>query len=290
MKKSWKRMLPLLISLGLLVVLAGSVYAALLSTNVLSAWDWTTFRFENGNLRIIFDGDWEPFVHQLDFNTNTSTNQFPRDYPPLGSAPVYWACPTPPTSTIYAGIDEISLYHTDNAPVGGQGFQATRNWGLVYCDRDGDGDYDNDDLSIFPPTAWTPAPECYFNVLYSDIVVPCSTGNCQDEIYSAFYINCDQDCDQVVDQPIPGGGYCLYWEAQKPDCSPPAWSGNFQARLSGIAGGGDKTINFSIDCPTAVGVNSFGASMALPALAVVLPVGAGGAGLLVWRARRRKRQ
>ena len=87
------------------------------------------------------------------------------------------------------------------------------------------------------------------------------------------------------------GGYCLYWEAQKPDCNtPPNWSGNFQARLSGIAGGGDKTINFSIDCPTAVGVSSFGASMALPALAVVLPVGVGGAGLLVWRARRRKRQ
>lgn len=289
----------LLILVGLMLFAAGNANAALLSTNVLSAWDYSTFKYENGNARIIFDGDWVPFMHQIDFNTNTSTNQFPRDYSPLDTVLQYQACtPLSPTSSIYAGIDEISLYHTDNAPAGAPGFQSTQNWQLVKCDRDNDGDYDVDDLSVFPETSVVPAPApaCSFTMLYQDVVVGCTTGNCQDEIYSAFMLNCDLNCDQDLavggDDPagemaIPGGGWCVYWEAQKPTCGALTWGGNFQARLSGIAGGGDKTINFSIDCPTAVEVSSFGVTSSSPIMLGVLALGFGGVALLYWHSRRK---
>jgi hypothetical protein len=126
-------------------------------------------------------------------------------------------------------------------------------------------------------------------VTSSDVVTPCATGNCTDEIVTTFKLSMDLDCDGTIDSPFaPAGGLCMYWAASKPASSPPVWSGNLQVRVND--GGGDKTLNFNeLRGPNTVGLQRFGgASAAVNSPAVVL--GAlllGLTGLaLAWRSAR----
>ena len=104
-----------------------------------------------------------------------------------------------------------------------------------------------------------------------DVVTPCTTGNCTDEIVTTFKLSMDLDCDGTIDPPFaPAGGLCMYWAASKPPSTPPFWSGNLQVRVND--GGGDKTLSFNdLRGPNAVSMQSFtGSSAAVNPLAVVL--------------------
>lgn len=152
---------------------------------------------------------------------------------------------------------EYGLYHTHNIPLGAEGFQETRNWKLVDCDRDGDGRFDNDDRSAVPPNGFT----LYRDLLpeSQDVVVPCSTGNCLKEIVTTLEVNLDDDCDGVPNSDAPEL-VCFYAEARVPEMGssqPPYWSGPLQARV--ISGNGDMTVNFRIDGPTAITLKSLSA-------------------------------
>jgi hypothetical protein len=234
-----------------LLALTGAAQAGLKATAVVYAWDEVANRFQNSNVIINFDGSWVSFLHELNFDNDV----YPTEYP---EAQLPEACPGG-GATQWAGEMEYGLYHTDDAPLGAPGFQESRNWQLVSCDRDGDGDFDNADLSLYPPTSVTPYLGGDFQVLSQDVVVPCTTGNCFDEIVTTMFVNLDVDCDGVINDDIPPGGICFYAEARTPLTGTPFWGGPLQARIS--AGGGDKTVNFAPqEVPTAITLASFTAT------------------------------
>ena len=166
---------------------------------------------------------------------------------------------------------QMGLYHTDNAPLGAPGFQASRFWELIQCDRDGDGagiEGGHGDLWAQPFDGRTVIDTAsggngHITLVSQDVVTSCTTGNCQDEIVTTLRVNLDLNCDGVIDANIPdlnpndskGVGICFYAEALKPFTVPDPWAGNIQARIS--AGGGDKTVNFNPLTATHAVISSF---------------------------------
>jgi hypothetical protein len=226
----------------LLVILIGLSLLLLKATAVVYAWDQAQNKFQNSNVVVAFDGGWVSFLHELNFDTTL--------YPD--------AC-GPGTSTEWAGVMEYGLYHEDNAPAEAPGFVKSNAWQVVACDRDGDGDFDNADLSLQPQDAITPYTGGTFEILAKDTVISCTTGNCTTEIVTTIFVNIDNDCDGVPNTDIPSGGLCFYAEGKTPPTGTPFWSGPLQARIS--AGGGDKTVNFKpLEVPTAVTLASFAAT------------------------------
>jgi hypothetical protein len=243
--RSAVRGILVLVLVGLLVV-PTIVQADLKATNVAYGWDYRSQAFENGNVAITFTGQWVSFWHELYFDTDAWAD----------------ACGVN-TSTRWAGNMYYGLYHLDID--GARGFQATRNWSLVDCDRDGDGDFDVRDLRVAPQThrvlpAYAECSEtsavCNLSPANQDVVTGCTTGNCASEIVTTFFINLDTDCNGSIDVPLPTAGLCFYAEALTPLLAPgeSMWGGNVQARISTV--GGEKTVNFSVE-PTAIDLASF---------------------------------
>lgn len=277
MKNNWRtdrrrllgismRALLALVVVGLLVVPV-AVQADLKATAVVYAWDIVTEKFQNSNVIIPWDGTWIPFLHELNFDTDQ------------------WATPQgcdPGLTTQWAGDMFYGLANVDNSPLGAPGFQASRQWSLISCDRDGDGKFGPGDLTA-PPSPYdrgTVYAECTSTGTYcyvdeatkKDVLTPCTTGNCQSEIVTTIQVNLDQDCDGAVDDALLGMGLtvdrngapellCFYAEARTPTLAEqeglPTWSIPLQARISTV--GGDKTVNFAL-APTAVDLAAFEAT------------------------------
>jgi hypothetical protein len=168
----------------------------------------------------------------------------------------------------------------DNAPLGAPGFQASRMWSLMSCDRSDDGRFGPGDLTAPPSPYDRPAlyaecdssgTWCYVDEANEqDVPTPCTTGNCLQEIVTTIRVNLDLNCDGVVDPELgvptdPATGHpvllCFYAQARTPtpeqQAGLPRWSNPLQARISTV--GGDKTVNFAVG-PTAVELASFEAT------------------------------
>ncbi|MBI5649153.1 MAG: hypothetical protein HZC40_01695 [Chloroflexi bacterium] len=278
--------------------------AQLASTSVVYSWDEDQNKYQNSLLNIYLNGDWVPILHEV------SEDQF--------NTTVYVS----PTLTLengtvrnvntrWAGTMDLGLYHMDtandsNAP----GFQSSRNWSLVWCDRvknkandptPPDGDFTNDDL-------WAPNPKEYYasfkiedldRIYTNKIDATQCGGNCADEIVTRLFVNLDKDNNGVIDPTYRVGGaangavrkVCFYAEALKPVVVQGGvlWGGNMQARVTD--NGGDKTINFHTHFanPTAVTLTAFGGDTNESA-DPVLPMVFGGligaiAGVSIWKFR-----
>jgi hypothetical protein len=283
--------IPLITAAILMMVAAGIAYADLKAVHWVDGWDEKSNKFAHSLNDVTFDGHWVSFLHELDFDNDL--------YVPTNPAYPQDACPSSPgLSTKWAGVMEFGLYHEDNSPAGAPGWQESREWQLVACDRDGDGDFDNADLAVQPMTNVVPYTGATLTVITKDLTTDCTTGNCTYEIVTTIFINTDSDCDGVQNADLPAGGLCFYAEAETPVVevgSPLLWGGNIQTRIS--AGGGDKTVNFHVlGAPvTAVTLSSFGAtvvrygSQPLAVWAAVATLGVAAAGLAVWRMRRIRR-
>ena len=280
MKNNWKtdrrrllgismRAVLALVVVGLLVVPV-AVQADLKATAVVYAWDMVAQKFQNSNVIIPWDGTWIPFLHEMNFDDD------------LWATPQ--VCPAGDT-TKWAGNMFYGLYHVDDAPLGAPGFQESRQWSLISCDRDGDLDFDGGDLvaSIESPTPYdrrlvfaectSAGTYCYVDPTQQDVVTPCTTGNCLSEIVTTIRVNLDLNCDGAVDQELIDMGLpvntrtgdpemlCFYAEARTPTPDLVAlygtWSNPLQARISTV--GGDKTVNFAL-APTAVELAAFEAT------------------------------
>jgi len=254
----YRLLIPVLVASCLMLAAAGIAYADLKAVSVFYGWDEASVKYANSLNEVTFDGRWVSLLHELSFDNDLYTPTLPGD-------PQY-ACPAYPTRTTkWAGIMDMGLYHEDTTPVpnGAPGWQESRDWSLVACDRDGDGDFDNRDLAVQPMNYVVPHYGGTLQVISKDVPTACSSGNCDYEIVTRLFINTDLDCDGNQD-PIPAGGVCYYAEARTPVVevgSPYLWSGNLQARIS--AGGGDKTVNFHVNgAPvTAVTLTSFTAKI-----------------------------
>jgi hypothetical protein len=246
--------IPLLAAVGLMLMAAGIAYADLKATHWVDGWDEATNKYAHSLNEVTFDGDWLSFLHELDFDNDPYAQANPaHPYPP---------CPAYPTRTTkWAGVMEFGLYNVDNSPLGAPGWQESREWQLVACDRDGDGDFDNGDQAVQPMDYVVPYTGGTLTVITKDLQVGCTTGNCEYEIVTTIFINTDSDCDGVQNTDLPVGGLCFYAEAETPVIeigSPLLWGGNIQTRIS--AGGGDKTVNYHVDgmpVGTAVTLASF---------------------------------
>ncbi len=234
-KKQIHSLVLLIVLAGLLCWTVGVASAQEKDSGVFYAWDSKQFKYQNSNVLVNVnatpDGVWVPFLHHLDFNTDLYA-------PSSCSAGAN-------TTTQYAGKVWFGLYNTDNMPAGATGFTKTRNWSIVACDRDASSSWDNGDLYLQPATAvttWDAAKPEHVKVLSQDVVTPCTTGNCQDEIVTTLEITADLDCDGAIDAPIPAGGLCFYAEGFLSSKAATEWKGPLQARFTDAAG--DKTVNF----------------------------------------------
>jgi hypothetical protein len=243
MRKLYKTLWLSLIILSALATIS-SAQATLKATNVAYAWDRASNRYQNGNVTIYWDGGWVPFLHQLDFDKN-----------------LYFPAACGGGSTTYAGKMDFGLYHTDNAPAGASGFLETRRWQLVNCDLNGDGRFNNTDLTVLAnPDPLQPAYGSFSEALdptpYKDIVTNCTSGNCTNEIVTTLEVNLDKTCNGSKDSNYPTD-VCFFAEARVPEKgvapygNPPYWGGNLQARIS-VLNGGEKTVNFNPTGPTAI--------------------------------------
>lgn len=234
--RTFKRAVFILLLLGISTI-ASVARADLKATNVAYAWERPSSQFQNSNVSIIWDGGWVPFLHELDFDND-----------------LYGTCNG--TGTRWAGTMDFGLYHTDNSPNGAQGFLETRRWSLVNCDRNGNGRFDGPDRSTVPAEGYYESPSTFIlelnpTPLEQDVVTPCSTGNCLNEIVTTLNVNLDTNCDGVKDATFPEF-VCFYAEARVPATSAPVpWSGPLQARIS-VVGGGDKTVSFNPQGPNAI--------------------------------------
>jgi hypothetical protein len=273
-KTDWRRLLGISMRVILALVLVGllvapiAVQAELFTTNVVYAWDSDADQFQNSNVIIPWDGTWIPFLHELRFNDDPWTLTTPH-----GCAEG--------TTTEWAGELYYGLYHTDTT--GQPGFQETRKWSLMSCDRNEDGAFNGGDL-VAPPSPYdrpilytecVPASEggtyCIVEDVDKDVETGCTTGNCANEIVTTIQVNLDQDCDGVVDPALgvptdPTTGepemLCFYAEARTPwpdlVATGGVWQGPIQARISDA--GGDKTVNFDVNEITAVELSAFDAA------------------------------
>jgi hypothetical protein len=233
----------ILLALAGVVASAGVVRADLTATGVVWSWDETQLKYQNSMINISwYDGTWKPFWHEMTFNND----------PWLGTPN-----PCAVGTTSWAGIMYYAVGHEDTQlPIPAPGFQKTRNWELVDCDRDGDGDgVDNGDLAFAPPTSRVTLEQCTASstsciLVSEDITTGCSVGNCATELVTTFLVNLDADCDGNIDAKydIWSGGklrVCFFAEAQVPTwpTEGPMWTGNVQGRIGTV--GGAKTINFN---------------------------------------------
>jgi hypothetical protein len=232
-------------------------HADLKGLAVVYAWDIAALQYQNSNIVILFDGEWVPFFHELNFDNDEWIG----------------ACEGG-GSTTWAGNMYYGVYHEDNAPLGAEGFRMTQHWELADCDRDGDDDFDNRDLAYMPAMSRTTLYPCmegseYCDLIEQDAVTDCTSGHCLTEIVTTFFVNLDPNCDGTPDFEIPPAGVCFYAEAQTPRPGPGDlfWSGPLMGRISTV--GGDKTVSFSPQAePTAIDLARFearaeGAAIAL---------------------------
>lgn len=218
------------------------------------AWDRTDTQFKNSNVDLWLDPDWWiPLIHEFGNDNDPYPN----------------ACGDG-TSSIWAGELQMGLGFIDTT--GGDGFQASREWTIVECDRNGDGSFDNKDYSVpvtegapfYGFTQWSGVGASTFYLITSDVETDCSNSTCAKELLTTMFVNLDPDCDNILGDAnnstydIPAGGLCFYAEAQPSAVGSINWGGNLQARI--ITGGGDKTVNFNAQGPNAVTLNSFSAS------------------------------
>jgi hypothetical protein len=255
--------------LAVLLLFAGAAQADVAVSNPLYAWDKNVQIFKSSDAILRWDNSYLPFLTELSFD--------PQPYFPA-------ACPE--SGSRWSGELTFSLYHVDNDPYLAQGFQSTRNWRLVDCDRNGDGLFDSSDLSAQPPegfsTLMTLTPQAV------DVHVPCTSQHCQEEIVTTVEINLDGNCDGLRDPMYPAH-VCFYSEARSPQAGlDPYWRGYIQAQVS--TPGNTQVVNFIIQNPTAVSVTKFGATSAATskgslALSLVMIVGAIPFG---WQMVRRK--
>jgi hypothetical protein len=264
------RVFVALILVGLLVVPI-AVQADLKATAVVYAWDMVANKFQNSNVIIPWDGTWIPFLHQINFDTDMWADPGVCGYDPDNPDT---------TGTRWAGNMYYGLYHVDNAPLDAPGFQASRKWSLMSCDRSDDGRFGPGDLTTPPspydrPVLYTECNSagawCYVDeATEQDVPTSCTTGNCLQEIVTTIRVNLDLNCDGVVDpelgiptDPVTGHPVllCFYAEARTPtpdqQVGLPVWTNPLQARISTV--GGDKTVNFVI-APTAVELAAFEAT------------------------------
>jgi hypothetical protein len=278
--------IPLLVALCLMLAAAGIAYADLKATHWVDGWDEASNKYAHSLNDVTFDGDWLSFLHELDFDNDPYVQTNPAyPYPPC---PAY-----PGRTTKWAGVMEFGLANVDNAPDGAPGWQESRAWQLVACDRNADGKFDNKDAAVQPMDYVLPYTGGTLMVIAKDSQVGCTTGNCKYEIVTTIFINTDSDCDGIQNTDLPAGGLCFYAEARTPVIemgSPLLWSGNIQTRIS--AGGGDKTVNYHVNgapVGTAVTLASFTAKSVahgsvpatLRAMAAVLGIAA--LGVVTWR-------
>jgi hypothetical protein len=251
------------------LLIPSAVQADLKATAVVYAWDIVAGRFQNSNVIIPWDGSWVPFLHQINFDSDRWADPGVCGYDPASPET---------TGTRWAGNMFYGLYHMDNAPLGAPGFQESRKWSIISCDRDQDGDFDNADLAE-PPSPYdrpviyaecdAAGDYCYVDEINEkDVVTECTTGNCLSEIVTTIRVNLDLDCDGAVDPQFPTNPrtgepemLCFYAEARTPtpdqQVGLSAWSNPLQARISTV--GGDKTVSFSVS-PTAVELAAFDAA------------------------------
>ena len=181
------RVVLALVVVGLLVVPV-AVQADLKIIAVVRAWDETAGLWQNSNIVIPWavDDTWIPFMHRLTFDTALWLD-------PL-------ACST---DTPWAGNMYYGLYHEDSGTdLGAAGFQESRNWSLISCDRNGDGRYGPADHRIPPKPYYqmladgevlaqcgTGGINCI--TVNQDERVGCTTGNCSWEIVTTIQVNLD---------------------------------------------------------------------------------------------------
>lgn len=266
-----KTMITLMLLLASLLLLTSGVYATLKFTDVIHSWDDGFARYETGNAAVYLDGSPQPFYIELGFDDN----------------PVVDACGIA-TSTQWAGPALIGLYHTDtdadnNAP----GFQSTADWSFVPCSAFDTKKYPDPGDVLY--TCTTDNGDDVFDrceIVSQDVVTPCTTGNCKDEIVTGLKLNLDTNCDGALDAGFDGS-VCLYWTAEKPPFVAPFWEGNFQVRVGDASTGGDKTINFDFAGPNALSLGSLTAnsrdSVSVALLISVLGLLLTGAGLVFVR-------
>jgi hypothetical protein len=280
--------MPLLVACVLMLAAASVAYADLKAIHWVDGWDEGSNpeQYAHSLNEVTFDGHWVSFLHELSFDNDPYTSTNPA-YPAA-------ACPDyPERTTEWAGVMEFGLYNVDNSPDGAPGWQESREWQLVDCDRNGDGKFDNKDLAVQPMTYVVPYTGGTLTVITKDLTTDCTTGNCKYEIVTTIFINTDSDCDGNQNTDIPAGGLCFYAEAETPvilEGDPLLWGGNIQARIT--ASGGDKTVNYHVNgtpVGTAVTLGSFTAKSVDPRLvpttvwaAMVVLVG-GAIGLATWR-------
>jgi hypothetical protein len=212
--------IPLLAAIGLMLMAGGSAYADLKATHWVDGWDEVTNSYAHSLNDVTFDGQWVSFLHELDFDNDL--------YVPTNPAYPAYAC-SPTLTTKWAGVMEFGLYNVDNSPLGAPGWQESRDWQLVACDRNADGKFDNKDQAVQPMDYVVPYTGGTLTVITKDLQVGCTTGNCEYEIVTTIFINTDSDCDGNQNTDIPAGGLCFYAEAETPVIevgSPLLWSGN----------------------------------------------------------------
>ena len=264
-KHTKQRLTVIFTSVVAFIMMATVVYADTTITDPPNAWDMKSLKYENGNVTIFADSGWTPHYVEVGFDNDV----------------VATSC----GDSAFAGTAEVGHFHVDNNPSGALGWQSTRNWKLVGCDRDNSGTANNADLSLSPPERFDIVYDdlgTYFTVDSQDVVDATSCGgNCDTEIVTMVSFNLDADCDGSVDMPLPDEGLCLYWEAERPfynSADADAWGGNFQTRIN--SGGGDKTLNFKIEGADvlSVGMSAFEAEtssstgLLLTAVAVLMGI------------------
>jgi hypothetical protein len=317
--------IPLLVAIGLLLT-AGVIYADMKMNNPVRAWDATAAHYTNSLPPMPIDCvTWIPFWYEFAWDNDIFptdddlTAQFYTTTYEMEPYPTD-ACPNDPydpntgygDSTKWASIFEYAVYH-DNPEAGlGYGFITTRNWELVECDRNGDGQWrplgpvSTNDMYFLPAHSRNTiiddpgSMDEGFAVLAQNVITGAeSVGNAESELITCLFVNLDTNCDGTVDEPFATyinqqGSVCFYAEALVPCPDDPLWgTGNIQARVSRL--GGEVTINFHQEPVTPVELSSFTArwyedrSPVLMLGAVAAVLGAAAVGALVWRTRPAQR-
>ena len=311
--------IPLLVAIGLLLT-AGLIYADMKMNNPVRAWDITADHYTNSLQPMPVDCvTWIPFWYEFSWDNDefpTDGDRTARYYTGTTETLPYPTepCPGYPISTTkWASVFEYAIYH-DNPEAGlGYGFKTSRNWELVECDRNEDGEWNplgpvsTNDMYVTPPYSRSvivddPGSMAQgFMVLAENAITGTeSVGNAESELITTLFVNLDTNCDGTIDEPFATyineqGAVCFYAEALVP-CPPddPLWgTGNIQARVSRL--GGQVTINFHQTIITPIEVSSFTArSYESPLQSVILwaAVVVGGIGALsalVWRLRPARR-
>lgn len=136
LRGSAARGLLALVVVGLLVAPI-AVQAELKATELAYTWDINHYAFEWGHPNIAWNGDWIPFLHEVEFVV------LPR---PVEEGDVPSCRVNESKTTHYAGWVEYGFAHTDTDPEDALGFTDSREWKVFNCDLNGDGTLDDLDL------------------------------------------------------------------------------------------------------------------------------------------------